>query len=248
MKLTPRSGADSGVLLYLHGGGYCFGTPSGYRPLVSRLARGARMQAFVLDYRLAPEHPFPAALDDALAAYRALVETNAPEQIAVAGDSAGGGLTVTLLHRLRDAGLPLPRAAALLSPWLDLTHSGATITTCAATELLVPEAVLVRLADWYAAGHELSEPSLSPLFGRHEGLPPLLVQASTTEALHSDAHRFANFARAAGVEVRFEEYDRMWHAWHLMAPLVKAARTAIRSAGEFLVDHYEPKRGSSSHS
>jgi len=240
LRATPAGQTTDSVLLVLHGGGYIFGTAQGYRAHGARLAKSVPAPAYILDYRLAPEHPYPAAVEDALAAYRAILESHAAEKIAFIGDSAGGGLALATMHRARDAGLPLPACAVLLCPWLDISGSGESMQSNAASEIIVPPPVLARMAQAYAGGRDLTDVGMSPLFGDHAALPPLLLQVSKTETLYSDSERFAPMARAAGTSVELDVYDDMWHDWQLMAPLVRESRQAMASAAAFLKQHLTP--------
>lgn len=192
---TDEGGIDrpsgSGVVLYLHGGAYALGTAEASLGLASDVARRARGRAITVDYRLAPENPYPAALDDAVAAYEALLETVAPGQVALVGESAGGGLVLAALVALRDRGLPLPCAAAVFSPWADLTLSGATVTTKADVDVAVtPDGLRVRGAEYVGVG-DPATPTISPVFADFTGLPPLLIQAGSHEVLLDDALRIA---------------------------------------------------------
>ncbi len=233
--ITPTAAHDGRVLLYLHGGGYVSGSPITHRTITARLAQEAAARVFALDYRLAPEHPFPAALEDAWAAYWWLIseEQVAPAQIVVAGDSAGGGLTVALLLALRAAGVPLPAGAVGLSPWLDLTLSGATLTANAPTDYLNAD-VLRASAQMYGGGRDLGDPQLSPLYADLAGLPPLLIQAGGAEMLLDDSRRFAVRAREAGVEVQLAIYPHMVHVWHFTWRLEAQARQALAEIGAFV--------------
>jgi acetyl esterase/lipase len=188
-----------------------------------------------LDYRLAPEHPFPAALDDALAAYRWLLAEGAdPRRIAVMGDSAGGGLAFSLLLRLRDQGAPLPAAAVALSAWTDLALTGASLRLNAAADPMLNAEDLPKLAACYLASADPRDPYASPLYGDATGLPPTLIQAGSDEILHDDSTRMADRLRAAGCEVELEIWPRMPHAWHLFAPVLPEARRAIERIGAFV--------------
>jgi epsilon-lactone hydrolase len=222
------------VVLYLHGGGYIAGSPRTHRLLTAEIARRAATRLLVIDYRLAPEHPFPAALVDAQQAYRWLLAQGLPAQrIVVAGDSAGGGLAVALLLALREAGLPLPGGAICLSPWFDLAVAGDTIERNAQTDYL-NSAVLRGAAHFYLAGVDPHTPLASPLYADLHGLPPMLVQAGSAEVLLDDAQRFVAQAQQAGVDVRLEIGEQMIHVWqffHLIAP---QARQALRSIGQFI--------------
>ncbi|HZU75302.1 MAG TPA: alpha/beta hydrolase fold domain-containing protein [Dehalococcoidia bacterium] len=223
------------AVLHFHGGGYCLGSPESHRQLGARLARAAAARVLLPDYRLAPEHPFPAAVDDAVAAYRSLLAQGvAPERLAVSGDSAGGGLAVALLLALREAGVRLPAAVALQSPWTDLTHSGDSIKTRAERDPMVPPSLLVKMADAYLAGAEATHPLASPLFGDLAGLPPMLIQVGTEEILFDDGARLADRARAAGVDVTFEPCEELFHVFQLMAQMLPEGQEAIERIGAFL--------------
>ncbi len=233
--ITHSAAGDGRVLLYLHGGGYVSGSPATHRTITARLAQEAEARVFALDYRLAPEHPFPAALEDAWAAYWWLITEQQvePAQIVVAGDSAGGGLTLALLLALRDAGVPLPAGAAGLSPWLDLTLAGATLTTNAPTDYLNID-ILRTSAQMYGGGRDLRDPLLSPLYADLAGLPPLLIQAGNAEMLLDDSRRFAARARDAGVDVQFDVHPHMVHVWHFTWRLEAQARRALAEIGRFV--------------
>ena len=236
---VPGSRPDR-VLVYLHGGGYCIGSVRSHRLLVADLARAARARALSLDYRLAPEHPHPAAVDDAAAAVRALIASGVPApSIAVAGDSAGGGLTVATLLALRDAGDPLPAAGACLSPWFDLALSGESIRTRASLDPVCNEPMLRRMADAYLGGADAEAPLASPIHADLAGLPPLLVQVGTAEILYDDASRFADRARSARVDVTFEPWEDMIHVWHAYALLLPEGQRAIERVGAFLAGHLQ---------
>lgn len=226
------------ALLYLHGGGYCVGSINTHRHLAADLSRAAGLRVLLLDYRLAPEHPFPAAVDDAVAAYRFLLEAGLDRRhLAIAGDSAGGGLTAATLLALRDGDLPLPAAAALLSPWLDLTQSGESMEGRAAADPMVQRAALQRMADAYLNGADAEAPLASPLFADLRHLPPLLIHVGTAETLLDDSRRFAERATAAGVDVKLEVWDDMVHVWHAFAFILPEAREANARIGDFLRRH-----------
>ena len=235
--VTAATGEGS-VLLYLHGGGYVVGSPRAYRSLVADFAGKLQCPALVPDYRLAPEQPYPAALDDAHAGWQYLRQSGyEPSQIVVIGDSAGGGLTAALLLKLRDLNEPMPAAALLISPLLDLTLSGASVTERQDRDKLLSIDWLRFGIESYSAGRNLREPGLSPLFGEPSGLPPLLIQVGTEEILYDDAVRFAARARRVGVEVQFEEWPAMWHDWHSFALVLPEARRAIDDASRWLLEH-----------
>ena len=230
-------GSDpSRVLLFFHGGGYCSGSIRSHRRMVSEAGRAAKVRTLAIAYRLAPEHPYPAALDDTHSAWRFLRQTGiAAARIAIGGDSAGGGLTVALIDRLKAAGEELPGCAWLVSPWVDLTMSGSTITSKDAVDPLIHKTYLEELAGAYiSAGIDRADPTVSPLFGDLRGFPPCLIQVGSAETLLADSTRFAAAAGAADVSVRLEIWPHMIHAWHLWNAHLEAGRRALASAGEFM--------------
>ena len=223
------------TILYLHGGGYTVGSVRTHRALVARLAAATGGRGLTVDYRLGPEHPFPAAVDDAAAAYRWLVRSGVdPRRIVVAGDSAGGGLTVALLVALRDAGDPRPAAGVCISPWTDLACTGESMTTRAAADPMVQRDGLLPMAAAYLAGHDPRTPLASPLYADLRDLPPLLVHVGTAETLLDDATRLAARARAAGVLVDLEAWDDMIHVWHAFSPLLPEADAAVARVGAWV--------------
>lgn len=223
------------VLLYLHGGGYCIGSVATHRGLTGPLARAARARVLSLGYRLAPEHPFPAAIEDAVTAYRGLLDSGQrPERLAIGGDSAGGGLTIATLLTLRDRKLPMPGAAVALSPWLDLTQSGDSIRTRDEIDPMLHRSDLELFANEYLGDHDPRDPLASPLFADLGGLPPLLLQVGTAEVLLDDTLRFAAAARRAGVEVSVDAYDDMFHVWQAFEAFLPEAKDAIGRLGDFL--------------
>jgi acetyl esterase/lipase len=232
-------GADaSRAVLYLHGGGYVIGSINTHRSLAARLARAAKARVLVIGYRLAPEHPHPAAVDDSLAAYRwMLAQGLTPARITVAGDSAGGGLTVATLVAIRDARLPLPAAGACLSPWVDLEGLGESMTTKAGVDPIVQKAGIAQMAAAYLGGKDPRTPLAAPLYADLSGLPPLLIQVGTAETLLDDASRLAERAKKAGVKVTYECSEDMIHVWHLFAPLLEEGQQAIDRIGEFVREH-----------
>lgn len=232
---TTAPGADANkAFLYLHGGGYCIGSLATHRRLVGEISRASKVRGLSVDYRLAPENPYPAAVDDAVAAYRFLLAQGfAPNNIAIAGDSAGGGLTVATLLALRDAGAPLPAAAVGISPWLDLTQSGESMTSKAALDPMVQKEHLERFSAAYLAGGDATAPTASPLFADLKGLPSMLLHVGTAETLLDDSLRFAERARAANVEISVDVYDDMVHVWHAFEAFLPEARDAIQRIGDF---------------
>ena len=218
-------------MVYLHGGGYTTCSPRTHRSIVAELAASSGRRVFAPDYRLAPEHPFPAALDDALAVVRGLREVAG--EIALGGDSAGGGLALAVLLTLRDAAEPLPRRAVLFSPWVDLTLSTESIDENAPSDYLTRN-ILERSALAYAGGEPRRAHRISPLFAELEGLPPLLIQVGELETLHDEAIALARRVRLSGGEVELEVERGAFHAFQAFAPLVPGASDALRRAAAFL--------------
>jgi len=237
-SLAPGSD-PSRVLLFFHGGGYCSGSILSHRRMVSEAGRAAKVRTLAIGYRLAPENKFPAALEDAIAAWKFLGgQTIAPDGIAIGGDSAGGGLTVSLICRLREAGEALPGCAWLVSPWTDLTLSGATLATRDAVDPLIHQPYLKELADAYLpADMDRRDPRVSPLFADLRGLPPTLIQVGSAETLLADATRFAEAAGAAEVPVTLQIWPEMIHAWHVWNAKLAAGRKALAAAGDFIRHH-----------
>ena len=235
--LVPEQASEGRTILYLHGGGWVLGYYSPHRLMVGRIARAAQARALVLDYRLAPEHPFPAALEDSLAAYRCLLQQGVePGKLVLAGDSAGGNLVPATLLALRDAGDPLPAGAALLSPATDLTQQGSSFETNLDKEALLPKSFVDSCLEMYLNGADPCQPLVSPLFGDLHGLPPLLIQAGGDELLLSDSTRFAEKAQKSGVQVKLEVYPGMWHVWQMYAPFLPEGRQAVNSIAAFIRD------------
>ena len=233
--LRPPSATPGRVVLYLHGGGYVIGSPRSHRHLAAAIAGAAGASALLLDYRLAPEHPFPAAVEDATAAYRWLLDQAiAPERIVIAGDSAGGGLTVAALLALREARVPLPAGGVCISPWVDLTCSGASYATKAAADPIVRRAGVEEMARAYLGATPPRTPLASPLFADLRGLPPLLIHVGSDEVLLDDAVQLAERAKAGGVDATLEIYDRMIHVWHWFLPMLDEAQTAVEAIGRFV--------------
>jgi monoterpene epsilon-lactone hydrolase len=243
VEVTIRGTDPANVILYFHGGVYVIGSAATSVPLVSDLARRTGAKAITLDYRLAPEHPYPAAVEDALAAYRGLLEQGIdPGQIALAGDSAGGGLAVATLLSLRDAGTPLPSCAYLMSPYADLTLSGATIVEREAVDpILTPIGLRLRIPD-YVAGADASDPHISPIFGDLRGLPPLLIQVGSHEVLLSDALRLAARAANADVPVILEVTPGVPHVFQGYAAMLDEGSVALNRAAAFINTQFTANR------
>ena len=229
-------GADAGrAVLYLHGGGYVIGSINTHRDLAGRISRAAKARVLLIDYRLAPEHPFPAAVEDSVAAYRwMLAQGLKPSRIAVAGDSAGGGLTIATLVAIRDAKLASPGAGVCLSPWTDLEGLGDSMKSKAAVDPMVQKEALLEMAKHYLAGQDARSPLAAPLYADLASLPPLLIQVGTAETLLDDSTRIAERARKAGVKVTLEPWENMIHVFQVFAPMLDEGQQAIEKIGEFV--------------
>ena len=233
-------GVDSDrVLLYLHGGGYVIGSIATHRGLTAALSRAAHCRVLALDYRLAPENPYPAAVEDATKAYRwLLAQGYGNGNIAISGDSAGGGLTLATLLSLKASATPLPAAAVPISPWTDMEGSGESMQTKVELDPMVEPGGLMGMARLYMGDSaDYRAPTASPLYGDYSGLPPLLIQVGGLETLLDDATRVAASAKAAGVDVNLEIWDEMVHVWHLFAPMLPEGREAITRIGDFVKQH-----------
>jgi acetyl esterase/lipase len=226
------------VVLYFHGGVYVLGDAAGAAGLASQVGRRTRAKVISVDYRLAPEHPYPAAADDALAAYEALLRGGtAPSGIAFAGESAGGGLAIATLVNARDHGLPLPAAAFVMSPYADLTLAGATMDTKREVDVLMSRENLQSRVTDYTAGHDAALGLISPVFADLSGLPPLIIQAGTHEVLLDDAVRLARQAATADVEVTLDITPRVPHVFQTFYPILDEAAAALDRAGQLLSAH-----------
>ena len=233
--IVPSDAFTDRVILYLHGGAYNRGSINSHRSLVANIADAAQSRALVIDYRLAPEDPFPAAVEDAMIAYRWLLANNiSPDQIVVVGDSAGGGLTLSMLVALRDAGEPLPVAAVCLSPWTDLAITGKSWSTKAKVELILDSKEVPKSAQLYLGNANPHTPLASPLYADLRGLPPLFIQVGTDEIMLSDSIRLAERAKTAGVDVNLEVWEGMFHVWHFAASVLPEGRQAIDRIGKFI--------------
>ena len=224
------------VILYLHGGGYVIGSINTHRAMIARIARASNARALAIDYRLAPEHPFPAAVDDATRAYKwLLAQGYKPQKIVIAGDSAGGGLTLAALIALRDSGQPLPAGAVPISPWTDLEGTGESVRSRAEKDPMVAQDNLAESAKHYYGVHDPKDPLVSPLHANFRGLPPMLIQVGDAEILLDDATRVAERAKLAGVDVELEVWDDMIHVWHVFAKLLPEGQQAIDKIGKFVI-------------
>ncbi len=234
--ITANGAAPDRIILYLHGGGYVMGSIDTHRELVARLSKAAQARGLAIDYRLAPENPFPAAVDDSITAYRwLLAQGYKPERIVIAGDSAGGGLAVSTLVALRDLGAPLPAGGVCISPWVDFEAEGESMTSRAAEDPLVSREMILNLAKMYMGEKgSLREPLAAPLNAYLNDLPPLFIQVGNSETLLDDSTRLADKAKEAGVEATLQIWDEMPHVWHLAAPSLPEGQEAIEKIGEFV--------------
>ncbi|HYZ92651.1 MAG TPA: alpha/beta hydrolase [Actinomycetota bacterium] len=231
---APGATADR-TIFYIHGGAYTICSPRTHRRLTAELSRVTGYRLLAVDYRLAPEHPFPAAVEDAVAAYRWLIGTGTPpEHIGIAGDSAGGGLTIATLVALRDQDVPLPAAAVTISPWADLEMTGASMDALADADPMITRNRLKDSADAYLAGTDARTPLASPIYADLTGLPPLFIHVGGRETLLDDAHRLAEKAKADGVDVTLEVEDEMIHVWHLFVGIAPESEAGCRRVAQFL--------------
>ncbi len=233
-----KSGSTDNVILYLHGGAYVIGSPASHRDMVGAIVDAAQARAFIVDYRLAPETIFPGAVDDAVAVYKGLLENGEKaEKIIIAGDSAGGGLTMATLVSLKEQGIELPAAAICLSPWADLTFTGDSMIVKDKVDAMLGRDSLSWFAGLYLEGQDASQPLASPIFADLAGLPPLLIQVGSQEVLLDDAIRLNKAAKKAGVDVTLEVWDGQMHVWHLMSAVVPEGKHAIQVIGTFVKMH-----------
>ena len=231
-RLTPLNASGSNQqLLYLHGGGYVSGSPQSHGDMVARLARESRLTTTLIDYRLAPEHPFPAGLDDAITAYKVLAQQG---PVYIGGDSAGGGLTLALMQRIKELSLPSPEALILFSPWTDLACSGDTFDARSNREKLLSPGWIRKMVPSYAGETPLSEPLISPLNADFSGFPPTLIQVGSEEILYSDSARLHERMNHAGVRVVLSEYPEMWHVFQLHAGYMPESKQALKEVARFI--------------
>jgi monoterpene epsilon-lactone hydrolase len=233
--LIPPCVSTGKVVLYLHGGSYVAGSINSHRSLAANIAVASKARVLIIDYRLAPEHPYPAAVEDAVTAYRWLISNHVdPSHLAVAGDSAGGGLALALLVSLRDGNVPLPAACVCLSPWTDLAFTGESWKSRAAVDLILHAHKEHKFARMYLGRIKPQEPLASPLYADLKGLPPLLVQVGTYEVLLSDSRGLVGRAQQAGVNAVIDEWEKMQHEWQFAASFIPEGRRAIVRIGEFI--------------
>jgi acetyl esterase/lipase len=233
--LRAPGAAEDGALVYLHGGGYCVGSLVSHKPLASRLGAASGLPVLLVDYRLGPEHVFPAAVEDAVTAVDWVLEQGiAPDRVAVAGDSAGGGLALATLLARRDAGVPVPGAVACISPWTDLTMSTPSMDANTAGDPMLDRERLQVYVDWYLAGADATDPLASPRFADLSGLPPVLIHAADDEVLLDDARLVAEAIEAAGGDVEYRTWPGAFHVFHATAGLTPEADEAVAAIGDFL--------------
>jgi epsilon-lactone hydrolase len=233
--LSTPDADPSSAILYLHGGGYVICSVESHRHLMAEVGRAAGTRTLAIDYRLAPEHPFPAPVEDTVAAYRYMLDSGLkPNRIALAGDSAGGGLVIGALLAIREAGLPLPGCGWCISPWVDMEALGASFVDRAATDPTVQKATILMMAEWYLGGADPRHPHAAPIYGDLRGLPPLLIQVGAMETLLDDSFALARKAGVSDVPVELQVWPEMIHIWHIYFPMLSAARRAIAAGGSFV--------------
>ena len=238
LRVDGAAGPGAPLLLWFHGGAYCLGSPRTHAPMAATLARRIGADALLPDYRRAPEHPFPAAAEDALTAWRGLLATGQdPSRVAIGGDSAGGGLALGLLHQIAALGLPRPACAVIFCPWADMTLSGESLVSLARRDVMLPAARVIEIRDAYMAGADPTDPRASPIYGDYAGSPPVMIQASRHEILRDDAIRMAGRLSGQGVEVAFDLQPKVPHAVQLFHGRVPEADTALDRAAAFLRRH-----------
>jgi len=226
---------DDRVLFHLHGGAYVFGSINAQRPLIANLGKAGGMRAFAIDLPMAPEHPFPLALEDTIEAFRWLLDEEVdPLKVIISGDSSGAGLALAALVSFRDAGLPLPAGAVCLSPWTDLALTGDSIRTRVEADIICDPEIMASNAKHYAGGRDLKDPLISPLYADLGGLPPTLIHVGTDEIMLDDSTRVAERAQQAGVDVTLKVWEGMWHVFQMYADMLPEARKSIKEIGAFM--------------
>lgn len=233
--IIPESASKEKVILYFHGGGYNVGSSYTHRSMVGKIAKESGAMALLVNYRLAPEHPFPAAVEDTYFSYKwLLMQGYKPGNIVIAGDSAGGGLTLSTMLMIKNSCLPMPSAGICLSPWVDLANTGGSLLHNKKNDPLLCSKVMSSWVNNYASGYDKSHPLISPIFGDFKGFPPLLIQASEVEMLFDDATGLAEIARDAGVEVTLSLWPQMMHWWQMFWQVVPEANKALSEIGSFI--------------
>lgn len=240
VHIQPKTTKSGLGILYLHGGGYVVGSSKSHMKLAAQIGQAAQAQVWLAEYRLDPEHPSPAAIEDSIAVYKALLaQGQDPKKLVIAGDSAGGGLSLSTVIALRNAGLPLPAALVLLSPWVDLSLSGNTIKTHAAQDAMLSEDWLVWCAKNYCGPKSATDPTCSPLYADLTGLPPVLIHVGTEEVLLDDAKRLAEQAEKCGIPTTFKIYDKVGHVFQFHAGILKESDDSIKGIGQFIDKHMQ---------
>jgi monoterpene epsilon-lactone hydrolase len=237
--VCSKEAREDRVILYLHGGGYNICSPNTHRELSAYISMASSAKVLLIDYHLAPEHPFPTALEDATLTYRWLLKNGfSGGDIALAGDSAGGGLAIATSISLRDGGNPPPTSIACISPWTDLEMSGNSIKTHAQIDPMLNLQSIKLMASNYIGENDPRNPLISPIYANLKGIPPMLIHVGSDEMLLDDSTRIAEKAKSAGVDVTLKIYDKMWHVWHLNAKLMPEAKNAIKELGSFIRSHF----------
>ncbi|MCU4424522.1 alpha/beta hydrolase [Acinetobacter sp. WU_MDCI_Abxb74] len=235
LHILPKSTKNGLGILYLHGGGYVVGSSKSHSKLAAQIGHAAQAQVWLPEYRLAPEHPSPAALEDVISVYKALLaQGQNPKKLVIAGDSAGGGLSLSTAIAIRDSGLPLPAALVLLSPWIDLSLSGKTMKTHATQDAMLSESWLSWCAKNYCGQKPATDPSCSPLYADLTGLPPVLIHVGTEEVLLDDAKRLAEQTGKYGIPMSFKVYDQVGHVFQFHAGILKESDDSIEHIGQFI--------------
>lgn len=240
VHIQPKTTKSGLGILYLHGGGYVVGSSKSHTKLAAQIGNAAQAQVWLPEYRLAPEHPSPAALEDVIAVYKALLaQGQDPKKLMIAGDSAGGGLSLSTAIALRDAGLPLPAVLVLLSPWVDLSLSGSTMKTHATQDAMLSKDWLAWCANNYCGQKSLTDPTCSPLYADLTGLPPILIHVGTEEVLLDDAKRLAEQAKNCDISTNLRVYDKVGHVFQFHAGILKESDDSIKRIGQFIDKHMQ---------
>lgn len=234
LSFYPRKLNENRIILYLHGGAYCAGSIKTHKALMARIARASKCKTIGINYRLAPDFPYPAAIEDAMLAYKTLLNEG-HQNIYLVGDSAGGGLVLALMLKLKEMGLKMPKAASLISPWTDLNLSGESIRTKQHLDPLIDPKILKYFASLYIGDEDACNPYISPLYADLKGFPPILIQVGGNEVILDDSTRLAKKLKKAGCDVELEIWDKMFHVWHYLGGIIPEAKTAINNIGKFII-------------
>lgn len=236
-RIVPKRYTPNRVIMHCHGGGYVIGDRDTHRAFAAQLALYMQAEVVIFEYRLAPEHPYPAGLEDSVTVYKHLQSELNGRMLIISGDSAGGGMALATMLRLRDTGITLPSVAVLQSPWTDLTISGESAISKIPHDPIIEVSQLPRWAAWYAGNTPTSNPEISPLLANHQGLPPTLIQVGGDELLLSDSTRLHEKLKAAGVKAELDVYEGMIHVWHFFFTILPTARKALREMNDFITTH-----------